>query len=231
MKRPPGEKMGGQTSDKSARATKTGSAANFLPVTRTFEELREAASKCEGCELYRNATQTVFGVGPVSAPLMIVGEAPGDKEDEAGQPFVGPAGKLLDEGLKAAGISRQDVYVTNAVKHFKWEASGTRRLHAKPSAREIAACHPWLEAEIELIAPKLIVCLGATAAQSLQGRTFRITQQRGQVLSLPNSIAVISTWHPSAVLRVPDAEARADMREELFKDLGTAAKHIAELTS
>jgi DNA polymerase len=174
------------------------------------------------------ATQTVFGEGAVPAELMLIGEAPGDKEDEAGHPFVGPAGKLLDEALESAGIDRQHVYVTNAVKHFKWEVSGKRRLHAKPSSREIAACLPWLEAEIAVVSPKLIVCLGATAAQSLLGRTFRITRQRGEILTLPNDQSVISTWHPSSILRSPDAESRRKMRDELIRDLKAAIKHAMD---
>ena len=202
------------------------SAADYLPTELTLPQLQRAAAKCEGCDLYLRATQTVFGEGAVPAALMLIGEAPGDKEDEAGHPFVGPAGMLLDQALEAAGIDRQQVYLTNAVKHFKWEVSGKRRLHAKPSSREIAACQPWLEAEIEVVSPQLIVCLGATAAQSLLGRAFRITRQRGEILSLPNLQAVISTWHPSSILRSPDAESRQKMRGELISDLKSAVAYV-----
>lgn len=213
---------------KSQTPKSTLSAADYLPTELTLAHLRRAAAKCEGCDLYLRATQTVFGEGAVPAALMLIGEAPGDKEDEAGHPFVGPAGKLLDDAMELAGVDRQQVYVTNAVKHFKWEVSGKRRLHAKPSSREIAACLPWLQAEIEVVSPRLIVCLGATAAQSLLGRTFRITRQRGQILSLPNHQPVISTWHPSSILRSPDAESRRKMRDELIRDLKTAIKHAMD---
>lgn len=204
------------------------SAADYLPIEHGLTQLRRAAAKCEGCDLYLRATQTVFGEGAVPAALMLVGEAPGDKEDETGHPFVGPAGKLLTEALESAGVDRQQVYVTNAVKHFKWEVSGKRRLHAKPTSREIAACLPWLEAEIDVVAPRLIVCLGATAAQSLLGRTFRITRQRGEILSLPNHQSVLSTWHPSSILRSSDAESRRRMHDELIHDLKTAVKHARQ---
>ena len=156
--------------------------------------------------------------------MMLVGEQPGDQEDRAGLPFVGPAGQLLDEVLEVAGIDRDDVYVTNAVKHFKWTAQGKRRLHAKPSAREMAACRPWLEAELDAVAPRIIVCLGATAAQSLMGASFRITRQRGQVLDSPWDVPLLATYHPSAILRAPDHEARARMRDELASDLRVALK-------
>ncbi|MDB5335102.1 MAG: transcriptional regulator, Fis family [Planctomycetaceae bacterium] len=204
------------------------SAADYLPAELTLESLRTAASKCEGCDLYVRATQTVFGSGPAPAALMFIGEAPGEKEDDAGQPFVGPAGKLLDDAFTAAGINRNEVYLTNTVKHFKWEPVGKRRLHAKPNSREISACQPWLLAEIQTVAPKLIVCLGATAAQSLLGHKFRITRQRGQLLALPNGQQVLSTWHPSSILRTPDADARQRMQEELFLDLRAAATFARE---
>ncbi len=204
------------------------SAADYLPTEKTIPQLRQAAAKCEGCELYLRATQTVFGEGAVPARLMFIGEAPGDQEDEVGHPFVGPASRLLDEALEAAGIDRTEVYLTNAVKHFKWEVNGKRRLHAKPSSREIAACQPWIDAEIELVSPRLIVCLGATAAQSLLGRTFRITQRRGVILSLPNSQSILSTWHPSSILRTPDTKSRRRMREELIEDLKLAVAHAAQ---
>ncbi len=204
-------------------ADKRLSAADYMPVERSLESLRAAAAKCEGCDLYMRATQTVFGSGPAPAALMFIGEAPGEKEDDAGQPFVGPAGKLLDDAFTAAGINRQEVYLTNTVKHFKWEPVGKRRLHAKPNSREISACQPWLLAEIQTVSPKLIVCLGATAAQSLLGHKFRITRQRGQLMALANGQQVLSTWHPSSILRTPDADARQRMQEELFLDLRAAA--------
>lgn len=200
------------------------SAADYLPEDRSLESLRSAAAKCEGCELYLRATQTVFGSGPAPAPLMFIGEAPGEKEDDAGAPFVGPAGNLLDNAFNAAGINRNEVYLTNTVKHFKWEPVGNRRLHAKPNSREINACQPWLMAEIQTVAPKLIVCLGATAAQSLLGHKFRITRQRGQVLTMSSGQKVLATWHPSSILRTPDADARHRMQEELFLDLRAAAE-------
>jgi uracil-DNA glycosylase len=168
------------------------------------------------------ATQTVFGEGPATAELILIGETPGDQEDRQGRPFVGPAGRLLDEALTAAGLDRQSVYITNAVKHFKWEERGKRRLHKKPSAREQAACRPWLEAEIRVVRPRVIVCLGATAAQSLPGAAFRITKQRGRLLTSNPSEAILATHHPSAVLRTPLPEDRQRMREELAADLRTA---------
>ena len=202
------------------------SAADYLPQEQSLDNLRSAAVKCEGCDLYLRATQTVFGSGPAPAALMFIGEAPGEKEDDAGQPFVGPAGKLLDDAFTAAGINREEVYLTNTVKHFKWEPVGKRRLHAKPNSREISACQPWLLAEIQAVSPKLIVCLGATAAQSLLGHKFRITRQRGQILALANGQQVLSTWHPSSILRTPDADARQRMQEELFVDLRAAVSLI-----
>jgi len=170
--------------------------------------LRKAAASCTGCDLYKNATQTVFGAGPATARLMLVGEQPGDAEDREGLPFVGPAGRLLDRALVAACIDRSLVYVTNAVKHFKWVQRGKRRLHAKPGAREIEACRPWPEAEIAVLAPAVIVCLGATAAQALLGRDFRVTQRRGELI--PSTLAphVMATIHPSSLLREPDKARR-----------------------
>jgi uracil-DNA glycosylase len=198
------------------------SAADFLPTRRSVSSLRRAEQTCRGCELYQRATQAVAGEGPTTAQMVLVGEAPGDEEDKTGHPFVGPAGSLLDQALEAAGINRKDVFVTNIVKHFKWEPRGKRRLHAKPSSREIAACRPWFEAEIELMRPRVIVCLGATAAQALLGRNFRITQRRGEVLtgSLGN---VVATYHPAAVLRAPDANLRQQMKQALIDDLRVAA--------
>ena len=204
------------------------SAADYLPAEMTVEALREAACHCEGCELYVRATQTVFGIGPSPADLLFVGEAPGEKEDDAGQPFVGPAGRLLDDAFLAAGINRENVYLTNAVKHFKWEQVGKRRLHAKPNSREISACQPWLLAEILAVTPKLVVCLGATSAQSLLGHKFRITRQRGQIMALASGQPVIATWHPSSILRTPDVEARQRMQQELYLDLQAAAAYAQQ---
>jgi uracil-DNA glycosylase family protein len=184
------------------------SAVDFLPRKLTLPALKKAAAVCEGCPLYRDATQTIFGEGPPAARLVLVGETPGDQEDVQGKPFVGPAGRLLDEALVEAGLDRTEVYVTNAVKHFKWEPRGKRRLHKKPSAREMAACRPWLDAELTVLKPRVVVCLGATAAQALFGRSFRVTQQRGHVLNLEGGVKGLATYHPSAVLRAPDESAR-----------------------
>jgi DNA polymerase len=203
------------------------SAADYLPESRSVDSLRRAEQSCRGCELYRRATQAVGGEGPTTAQMVLVGETPGDEEDRRGRPFVGPAGALLDQALASAGIDRQNVFVTNVVKHFKWEPRGKRRLHAKPSSREIAACRPWLEAELELTRPRIIVCLGATAAQALLGRTFRVTKRRGEVVS--SSFGnVVATYHPSAVLRAPDDDARQNMKQALIDDLRTAARVIEE---
>jgi uracil-DNA glycosylase len=198
------------------------SARDFLPKTETLPALQRAVRNCQGCPLYQFATQTVFGEGPTPAPMMLVGETPGDQEDRQGRPFVGPAGRLLDDALAEAGLSRDTVYITNAVKHFKWEERGKRRLHKKPSAREQAACRPWLEAEIHVVRPRVIVCLGATAGQSLLGPDFRITKERGKLLSTEWAHAVLATHHPSAALRAPRPEDRHRMRAELAADLKTA---------
>jgi len=179
------------------------------PTGANLDGLREAACSCKGCDLYRDAIQTVFGEGNPKASLMMVGEQPGDQEDRAGEPFVGPAGRLLDKALAEAGIDRQEVYVTNAVKHFKFKPAerGKRRIHQKPNRTEVVACKPWLLAELAEVRPDLVVCLGATAAQSLLGRSFKLTQHRGEVLDLPDSAAkVTATVHPSAVLRAPDRD-------------------------
>jgi DNA polymerase len=207
----------------------TGSAADFLPEHPTLASLREAAANCRGCDLYKNATQTVFGEGPRTASVVLVGEQPGDQEDKAGHPFVGPSGKLLDAALEAAGIDRQQVYVTNAVKHFKWERGekGKRRIHKKPNDMEIRACHPWLEQEIALVKPRVIICLGATAAQSLLGKQFRVTKDRGKPIPTEFADAVIATVHPSAVLRAPP-EARQEAERQFMADIKKAAKYIAE---
>jgi uracil-DNA glycosylase family protein len=193
-------------------------AADYLPERLTLESLREAAKICRGCELWRNATQTVFGEGPADAELMFVGEQPGDQEDKAGRPFVGPAGRIFDEALEEVGIQRSRVYVTNAVKHFKWEPRGKRRIHQKPNAAELAACRPWLDAELAALQPRVLVCLGATAAQALLGRTFRVTKQRGTPVDSPLAEIVVATIHPSAILRAKDRDAEyagfvADLHE------------------
>jgi uracil-DNA glycosylase len=196
---------------------------------RSLEELRLAATGCRACELWRNATQTVFGSGGEGARLLIVGEQPGDVEDRAGEPFVGPAGRILDEALEAAGIVRDEVYVTNIVKHFKWRRSpgGKRRLHQRPDRAEVEACKPWLEAEVARIDPELIVCLGATAAQGLLGSSFRVTRQHGEVLPTALGPPAVATIHPSAVLRAPDSDARADALAGLIADLRIARQHLS----
>ena len=195
-------------------------AAPFLPDKVTITELRDAVQRCRGCPLYANATQAVFGEGKLKAEVMLVGEQPGDQEDLAGAPFVGPAGKLLDEALEQAGIDRGTTYVTNAVKHFKWKARGTRRIHDKPSWTETMACRPWLEAELALVKPRALVLLGATAAQALFGRSFKVTQQRGKSLDSELAELVMATIHPSAVLR---AENRDEMFAGLVDDLRVVA--------
>jgi len=195
------------------------SAAAFLPEQIDLHTLREAASGCTACDLYRGATQAVFGEGPPQARVVLVGEQPGDREDLEGHPFVGPAGVLLDEALQAAGVPREDVYITNVVKHFKFTLRGKRRLHQKPSAREVSACRPWLEAELGVIKPELLVCLGATAAQALLGRDFRITQQRGQIIASDWCRRTLATWHPAAILRMPDPARREEMNAQLISDL------------
>jgi DNA polymerase len=199
-----------------------------VPETSSWSELREAAHDCTACHLYRRATQTVFGEGPKDAPIMLVGEQPGDYEDVAGKPFVGPAGKIMDRALEEAGIDRKHVYVTNAVKHFKWEPRGKRRIHKKPNSREIAACRPWLEAELRVVKPKLVVCLGATAAQTVFGPSFRVTRERGKVLSSKLAPKVLATVHPSSLLRQPDEESREREYAHFVSDLRAALKAAGE---
>ena len=194
------------------------------PNTSNLSEVREASRECTACHLYKRATQTVFGEGPKNAPIMLVGEQPGDYEDVAGKPFVGPAGKIMDRALEEAGIDRSHVYVTNAVKHFKWEPRGKRRIHKKPNSREIAACRPWLEAELRLVKPKLLVCLGATAAQAIFGPSFRVTRERGKVLSSNFAPRVLATVHPSSLLRQPDEESREREYDRFVVDLRAAVK-------
>ena len=195
-----------------------------MPETSSVKELAEAAKKCTACHLYKRATQTVFGEGPKNATMMLIGEQPGDYEDVAGKPFVGPAGKIMDRALEEAGIDRKHVYVTNAVKHFKWEPRGKRRIHQKPNSREIAACRPWLEAELRLVKPKLVVCLGATAGQTVFGPTFRVTRERGKVLSSKLAPKVVATVHPSSLLRQPDEESREREYASFVRDLRVALK-------
>jgi len=204
-----------------------GSALALIPAHPNWKNLHAAAVGCRACDLWRKGTQTVFGEGSVSAHVMLVGEQPGNEEDLAGHPFVGPAGRLLDRALEEAGIDRADAYVTNVVKHFKWEPRGKRRIHKKPNAVEIAACAPWLAAEIELVKPHVLVCLGATAAQALLGRTFRVTQHRGESLGSPLAPRVMATVHPSSILRAPDDEARRRERERFVEDLRVVAKELA----
>jgi uracil-DNA glycosylase len=193
-----------------ARVQATGSAADFLPERLTLPALREAAAGCKGCHLWQVGTRTVFGEGAEKAEVMFVGEQPGDQEDRAGRPFVGPAGRLLDEALVEAGIDRSRTYVTNAVKHFKWQARGKRRIHQKPNSAEMTACRPWLEAELAVVKPRVLVLLGATAAQSLLGRQFRVTQGRGKLLESDLAEAVVATVHPSSILRGEPEERDAN---------------------
>jgi uracil-DNA glycosylase len=202
------------------------SASDFLPIAHDLPALKDAASKCHGCELYRRATQVVFGEGNREATIFLIGEQPGDKEDLQGKPFVGPAGQLLDKCLAAAGIDRSTTYVTNAVKHFKWEPRGKIRLHQKPNSLEISACRPWLESEIEAVHPAIIVCLGATAAQSLLGSQFRLTKHRGEVHSTRYG-PVTATIHPSAILRMPEPDAKASETASLIDDLRKASSYAA----
>jgi uracil-DNA glycosylase family protein len=208
----------------------TGTAADFIPSRRTLRTLREAARVCRGCKLWMVGTQTVFGEGPAPARLMIVGEQPGDQEDRAGHPFVGPAGRLLDAALLEAGIDRSDVYLTNAVKHFKWERGekSKRRIHKKPNDGEIRACRPWLDQEMKLVQPKVVVCLGATAAQALLGKTFRVTKSRGQKVSAPFAEAVFATVHPSSILRAPDSKSRDEARRAFIADLKKVSRFLAK---
>jgi uracil-DNA glycosylase len=202
------------------------SAADFLPEGRlSLPKLRAAASTCRGCDLYRNATQTVFGKGAPRARLVLIGEQPGDQEDRQGDSFVGPAGRILASALERAGIARAEVYITNAVKHFKWTASGKRRLHAKPSAREIKACRPWLESELAVIKPRVAVCLGATAAQALLGRASRLSQHRGVFVKETGWAPwVLATIHPSAILRMPDDASRRQAMAEFTQDIALAGE-------
>jgi DNA polymerase len=201
--------------------------SELLPEQPTLSAVREVALGCKACDLYKRGTQTVFGEGPKRAEVMLVGEQPGDAEDLAGHPFVGPAGRLLDKGLVEAGIDRSLVYVTNVVKHFKWEPRGKRRIHSKPNAAEISACRPWLETEIALVKPRVLVCLGATAAQALLGKTFKVSRQRGEFV--PSSLAplVTATVHPSSILRARDDEARRKEMDQFVDDLKKVSAALA----
>jgi DNA polymerase len=191
-----------------ARKSSEGSAAEFFPDKKSLTAFREAAADCKACDLWKRGTQTVFGEGRLRAVVMFVGEQPGNEEDLSGKPFVGPAGRLLDSALEEAGIDRLQTYVTNVVKHFKWEPRGKRRIHKKPNAQEISACRPWLEAEIAFVKPRVVVALGATAAQALLGPKFRVTKQRGEFIESTLAPYVMATVHPSSILRAPDDETR-----------------------
>jgi uracil-DNA glycosylase family protein len=206
-------------------ATETGSAADFLPARITLPALRRAAAGCRGCHLWRVGTRTVFGQGARSATVMFVGEQPGDQEDLAGLPFVGPSGRLLDSAMERAGLDRNEAYVTNAVKHFKWapDPRGKRRIHKTPNAGEIRACHPWLDAELAVVKPRVIVALGATAAKALFGKTFRVTAQRGRPIRTTHADAGFATVHPSAVLRAP-GDLRAEAERQFVSDLKKVAR-------
>jgi uracil-DNA glycosylase len=195
------------------------SAADLIPDRPTISKVRAAATECKACPLWKRGTQTVFGEGREGSVIMFVGEQPGDQEDLTGRPFVGPAGRELDRALEAVGIDRSGVYVTNVVKHFKWEPRGKRRIHKKPNASEIAACRPWLETEIALVKPAALVCLGATAAQALLGRNFKVSAQRGERVDSPLAPIVSATIHPSAILRAPDSAARESERQRFIEDL------------
>jgi DNA polymerase len=204
-------------------ASASGTAAPLVPERPSLAALREAAAGCRACPLWRSGTQTVFGEGPRRAELLLVGEVPGDVEDRRGRPFVGPAGRVLDDALAEAGLDRRSAYLTNVVKHFKWEARGKRRIHQKPNAEEIAACRPWLDAELAVVSPRVLVALGATAAQALFGRSFRVTRQRGVPVDSDLAQHVLATVHPSSILRAPDDESRREAYAAFVADLRVAA--------
>ena len=206
--------------------TRPSGAEPFVPDDRRLDRLRQAAEGCRGCDLWQLGTQTVFGEGPPDADLVLVGEQPGDQEDRQGHPFVGPAGRVLDRALEEAGIDPERTYTTNAVKHFKWERSGKRRIHKTPSRMEVVACRPWLAAELEAIGPRLVVALGAVAGKSLFGPAFRVTRERGRPLELDGGLTGLATVHPSSVLRAPDDRGRAAQMEGLVDDLGVAAEFL-----
>jgi DNA polymerase len=202
--------------------------SELLPDRPTLPAVRSVAKGCKACDLYKTGTQTVFGEGPSRAGVMFVGEQPGDAEDLAGRPFVGPAGRLLDKALEEAQIDRNLVYVTNVVKHFKWEPRGKRRIHAKPNAAEIGACRPWLDTEIALVKPQVLVCLGATAAQALLGKTFKVSRQRGEFVPSPLAPFVTATVHPSSILRAPDDDSRREEMRRFVEDLKKVRGKIHE---
>jgi uracil-DNA glycosylase len=202
-----------------------GTAAALVPARPSLPKLRDAAAGCKACDLWKTGTQTVFGEGSRNAEVMFVGEQPGDYEDREGRPFVGPAGQLLDRALEEAGIDRRLAYVTNVVKHFKWQARGKRRIHQKPNWAEMTACRPWLDAELEVVKPSVLVCLGATAAQALLGRDFRVTRQRGELVDSPLAPNVMATVHPSSILRADEPDREAEMKA-LVTDLRKAAALI-----
>ena len=208
------------------------SAQSFLPLERDLPHLRAAAQRCTACVLCQTGTQTVFGEGDVHAAVMLVGEQPGDEEDQTGRPFVGPSGRLLDRALETAGLDRAQLYVTNAVKHFKWTpGAGKRRIHAKPNGGEIKACTPWLLAEFAVVKPRIIVCLGATAAQALLGKDFRLTQHRGEFQPSPHAERVLATLHPSAILRAPDEDARAFQLAGLIGDFRAVRRALQDASA
>ena len=205
------------------------SAEDFFPDRKSLKAFREAAADCQACDLWERGTQTVFGEGARHAEIVFIGEQPGNEEDLSGKPFVGPAGRLLDEALIEAGIDRTQTYVTNVVKHFKWEPRGKRRIHKKPNAKEIDTCRPWLEAEIGLVKPKVIVCLGATAAQALLGPKFKVSKQRGQFIESPLAPYVLATVHPSSILRAPDDETRHLEKRRFVDDLKKVAHVLPKI--
>jgi uracil-DNA glycosylase family protein len=209
------------------RASPFPGAEKFMPERLSLPLLREASKGCQGCDLYKTGTQTVFGEGPKSALIMFVGEQPGDQEDKQGKPFVGPAGGILDKTLEKVGIDRGETYVTNAVKHFKWEPRGKRRIHSKPNSREVEACLPWLKAEVEIVRPLILVPMGATACQAILGKDFRVSQERGKAIhGSAWAPSIIATVHPSSILRAPDAAARAEALAAFEKDMRVVAKEL-----
>jgi uracil-DNA glycosylase len=207
------------------------SASDFLPRDRSLESLRQAAKSCKGCDLYLDATQTVFGDGPGHASVMLLGEQPGDIEDQKGEPFVGPAGRMLDRALEDARISRDEVYVTNAVKHFKWIWRGKRRLHQKPSVRQVVACRPWLEVEIEVVQPEILVCMGATAAQSVTGKSIAIMKERGKFIDSVLGKLTFVTIHPSAILRQRDNDEREQEYRRFASELKLVKRKLQSLSA
>lgn len=211
-----------------ARDKSETSAADFFPERKSLKAFREAAADCKGCDLWERGTQTVFGEGARHAEVMFIGEQPGNEEDLTGHPFVGPAGRLFNDALEEAGIDRRKTYVTNVVKHFKWEPRGKRRIHKKPNAREISACRPWLEAEIKLVKPNVIVCLGATAAQALLGAKFKVSKQRGQFIESTLAPYIMATVHPSSILRATDDETRHVEKRRFIEDLKRVASVLSK---